>query len=101
MATKAQKRAIETHRARRRESGIVRFEVSAPPSDKELIRFIARRLSETGPADHNLRSTLRSALGAPLLQEPGSLWRALRASPLVGAELDLQRERTSDRDVDI
>ena len=101
MATKAQKRAVANHRARRRESGVVRFEVSAPASDKELIRSIARRLSEAAPADHNLRSTLRAALGPSLLQEPGSLWRALRASPLVGAELDLERERAVDRDVDI
>lgn len=77
-----------------------RFEVRAPVSDKPLIREIARRLT-AGDAD--LRKELERDLAPEKELEPtrGAIWRAFRNSPLVGADINFEREWTTGRDVDL
>lgn len=100
MSNAAQKRAIENYRARLAERGIVRFELQAPESDRELIRTLARKLSEEGPEAGALRRTVQQAVeGEP--SRTGGIVAALRRSPLVGADLDLSRAREEGRKVDL
>lgn len=100
MSNAAQKKAIETYRARLTQRGIKRFEVMALETDRELIRSLARRLSDDGPEAEELRATVREAVsGEP--PKAGGILSALRRSPLVGADLDLSRPREEGRRVDL
>jgi hypothetical protein len=96
----SQKRAIQTYRTRLGERGLARFEVLGRDADRDLIRSLARRLAEDGPE----ASRLRAAVSQSIAGEPptkGGILAALRRSPLVGADLNLQRLREDGRDVEM
>lgn len=96
----SQNRAIQNQGTRLGERGLARFEVLGREADRDLIRALARRLAEDGPE----ASRLRAALGQSIAGEPpkaGGILAALRRSPLVGADLDLQRPREDGRRVAI
>jgi hypothetical protein len=96
----AQKRAIQNYRSRLGERGLARFEVLGRDADRDLIRSLARRLSEDTPEASELRATVSKLIaGDP--PKPGGILAALRRSPLVGAELDLSRPREEGRKVDL
>jgi hypothetical protein len=68
--------------------------------DKELVRKLAKRLS----ADTADAAQLRTHMLAQVSDEPprcGGVWAALRRSPLVGANLNLEREVVPPREVDL
>ena len=96
----AQRRAVENHRRRMRERGLGRFEVQGLDSDRGLIRAIAKRLARNDAATAELRARIEATVGPPQDQRGGIL-RALRRSPLVGAELRFERETTQGRDIDL
>ncbi|MGY3582669.1 hypothetical protein ACVIGB_008264 [Bradyrhizobium sp. USDA 4341] len=98
MSKSAQKRAIENYRSRLTKRGIVRFELQALEADRDLIRALARKLTEEGPEAGNLRRTVQQAVSP---SKPGGILNALRRSPLVGADLDLTRPREEGRKVDL
>jgi len=96
----SQKRAIRNYRTRLGERGLARFEVLGREADRDLIRSLARRLAEAGPEAARLRAAVTQVIaGEP--PQTGGILAALRRSPLVGAELDLQRPREAGRDVAI
>ncbi|MFN4089290.1 MAG: hypothetical protein ACK4QW_09660 [Alphaproteobacteria bacterium] len=100
MTKPSQRRAVASFRNRLAEKGLVRFEVTGRDADRELVRTVARRLAEGGPASERLRNAVRQNVGgAP--PEKGGILRALLRSPLVGAELDLTRPREEGRKVDM
>jgi hypothetical protein len=100
LSKNAQKRAIENYRSRLSERGIVRFELQAFETDRNLIRALARKLTEEGPEATRIRRTLRQAISGDRAK-PGGILAALRRSPLVGADLDLTRPREKGREVDL
>jgi hypothetical protein len=96
----SQRRAIQNYRTRLGERGLARFEVLARDADRDLIRSLARRLAE----DDAEASKLRAMVGEAVAGEPpkkGGILAALRRSPLVGADLDLRRQREEGRKVDL
>ena len=96
----SQKRAIQNYRSRLSERGLARFEVLGRDADRDLIRSLARRLAEDGPD----ASRLRAAVSQTITGDPpkkGGILAALRRSPLVGADLDLNRPRVEGREVQI
>jgi hypothetical protein len=96
----SQKRAIQNYRSRLSERGLARFEVLGRDADRDLIRSLARHLAEDGPD----ASRLRAAVSQTIAGEPpkkGGILAALRRSPLVGADLDLNRPREKGRKVEI
>ncbi|PPQ31853.1 hypothetical protein [Rhodopila globiformis] len=96
----SQSRAIRAYRARLGERGLARFEVLGREADRDLIRALARRLAQEGPEASRLRAAVSQAIaGEP--PRTGGILAALRRSPLVGADLDLQRPRETGRDVAI
>ena len=96
----SQKRALQNYRTRLGERGLARFEVLGREADRDLIRSLARRLAEQGPEAARLRAVVsQSIAGEP--PRTGGILAALRRSPLVGADLDLQRSREEGRDVAI
>jgi len=99
MMESSQKRAIENYRTRLSQRGLSRFEVLGRDADRDLIRSFARRLAEDGPE----ASQLRAAVSQTIAGEPpkkGGILAALRRSPMVGADLDLNRLREKGRKVD-
>jgi hypothetical protein len=105
----SQKRAVASHRRRLGERGLARYEVRGLEQDKQLIREIAKRLTANDTAAEQLRAELKCQTGK---QDPSAtdnnwprtgkdLWDALRRSPLVGANLDLEREVVPIRDLDL
>lgn len=93
---RSQKRAIRNYRSRLGQRGLARFEVLGRDADRDLIRSLARRLSEDTLEASELRASVsKSIAGAP--PKPGGILAALRRSPLVGAGLDLSRAREKGR----
>lgn len=100
MTNAPQKRALKKYRERLGDRGLARFEVIALESDRLLIRLLARRLAEDGADAIRIRSVVNQTIGS----EPptkGGILAALRRSPLVGVDLDLQRPMTGGRTVDL
>ena len=98
MSDSPQKRALKNYRKRLDQRGMTRFEVLARRTDRELIRSVARALSEDDVKANQIRQTLQQLAGA---QPPskGGILAALRRSPLVGADLELHRPMIPGRDV--
>ena len=92
-----------TRRNRRRlsECGLVRFEVLGRDCDRELIRTLARRLAEEGPHADRLRTIISTEIGSNTPRSKGGILRALRSSPLGGANIIAKRSRDEDREIDL
>jgi hypothetical protein len=75
-----------------------RFEVRGLTVDRGLLRAVAKRLAQGDAGAKELRARIEASVGAPA-QELGGILAALRRSPLVGANLDVQRESGEGRDV--
>lgn len=100
MTKTSQRRAVANHRRRLRERGMSRYEVRGLNADKELVRSLAKRLAVGDAAAAKLRvEVAQKVVGEP--RRRGGVLAALRRSPWVGAELDLEREVTRGRDLDL
>jgi hypothetical protein len=99
MSTTPQKRALKKYRRRLKQRGLGRFEILGLDADRELIRSLAKRLSEDDSDAKRIRATLKRFVASE--QPKGGILAALRRSPLVGAELALLRTTTHGRAVDL
>lgn len=99
MGNSAQK-AVQAYRSRLTQRGMARFEVQALETDRELIRILARRLAGGGPESKQARAAVERIVAGERAA-PGGILKALRRSPLVGADLDLARSREEGRDIDL
>jgi hypothetical protein len=95
-----QKRALNNYRKRLTQRGMARFEVLGLDGDRELIRSLAKRLACDDADSARIRAAVRCTIAAEPPKKGGIL-EALRRSPLVGADLDLQRPMTRGRKVDL
>lgn len=100
MSNSSQKRAVQNYRNRLGERGMARFEVLGLEADRELIRTLARRLADNGSDAARIRATISRSIGGEPPQKGGIL-KALRRSPLVGANLDIARSRVTGRKIDL
>ena len=94
----SQKRAIDSHRRRLTERGMSRYEVRGLAQDKELVRTFAKRLAERDEDAARLRAEVELRVSGE--KRRGGIYRALRRSPAVGADLDLAREIVPERETD-
>lgn len=100
MSNASQKRAVQNYRNRLGERGMARFEVLGLEADRELIRTLARRLADDGSDAARIRATIsRTIDGEPARK--GGILKALRRSPLVGADLDIARSHVTGRKIDL
>jgi hypothetical protein len=100
MSNPSQKRAVNNYRKRLHQRGMARFEVLGLGVDRDLIRSLAKRLAEDSPDSARIRAEVRRAIsGQP--PNKGGILDALRRSPLVGADLRVDRPVTADRKVDL
>ena len=100
MTDTAQRRALRNYRSRLNKRGIARFEVQGLETDRELIRTLARRLAEGGPESIPMRATVNQLVAADAPSK-GKILAALRRSPLADGDLQISRERTAGRKVDL
>jgi hypothetical protein len=99
MSNMAQKRAIKNYRNRLRKRGVARFEVLGLQSDRDLIRSLAKKLAHDDQEANRIRSeVMRAVCAAP---PKGGILAALRRSPLVGADLIMERPAVAGRKVDL
>jgi hypothetical protein len=100
MSTAPQRRALNNYRKRLNQRGMARFEVLGLDGDRDLIRSLAKRLASDDPDSARIRAAVRRTIaGEP--PKKGGILDALRRSPLVGADLDLNRPVTPGRKVDL
>jgi hypothetical protein len=100
MSNQSQKRAVKNYRKRLQNRGLARFEVLGLSSDRDLIRSLAKRLAENGPHSARIRAEIRRTVSGEA-PKTGGILTALRRSPLVGAELNLERPVAADREIDL
>jgi hypothetical protein len=99
MSNMAQKRAIKNYRSRLRKRGVARFEVLGLESDRDLIRSLAKKLAQDDQEANRIRSEVMRTVGdAPA---KGGILAALRRSPLVGADLIMERPAAAGRKVEL
>jgi hypothetical protein len=99
MSNSAQKRAIKNYRSRLQKRGLARFEVLGLEADRFLIRSLAKRLAQDDPEASRIRSeVMRSVSDIP---KKGGILAALRRSPLVGADLNMERSIEAGRKVNL
>jgi hypothetical protein len=96
----SQTRAIQNYRSRLSDRGLARFEVLGRDADRDLIRMLARRLAENSPEAAKLRAAVNDTInGEP--PKKGGILAALRRSPLVGANVEISRQREEGREIDL
>lgn len=100
MDNTSQKRAHQNYRYRLVERGPVRFAILGLEGNSDLLRSLAKRLSETGQDAARLRTVLNQTIATEAAKKGGVL-AALRRSPLLGAELDLTRPVDHGRKVEL
>ena len=100
MSNRSQKRAIDNYRKRLQKRGLARFEVLGLGADRDLIRSLAKQLAAASPDSARIRAEVRRTISR---QPPnkGGILAALRRSPLVGADLSLDRPVIAERKVDL
>jgi hypothetical protein len=100
MSNTAQKRALQNYRIRLAKRGFARFEVLGLKEDRDLIRSLAKRLAEDGPAATLIRATVeRTIAGKP--PKKGGILGAFRRSPLLGADLVFKRSEGVGRKLEL
>jgi hypothetical protein len=97
----SQKRAVANHRRRLGELGIARYEVRGLEQDKQLVRQFAKRLAANDAEAERLREAITQEVAPRQFLTGKEIWEALRRSPLVGADLDLEREVVRPREIDL
>ena len=100
MSNTAQKRAIKSYRSRLRKRGVARFEVLGLDADRDLIRSLAKRLAENDPEASRIRLEVTRTV-SDIPGKKGGILAALRRSPLVGADLEMDRPFHPGRKVDL
>jgi hypothetical protein len=92
---------VARYRARLAVSGARRIEVTVPAQDAEAIRRLAAVLRAGGEEAANARDRLDDLLPPRMAQSGRDLVAFFRASPLVGLELDLERDKSPGRDINL
>ena len=100
MSDTSQSLVVRNYQRRLAERGLVRFEVLGRTADRELIRPLAKRLTEKSEEVDRLLSVVRRSLsGNP--PRKGGILAALRQSPFVDADIIPPRPFEPGRKVDL
>jgi hypothetical protein len=92
---------VQQHRGRLTASGLRRMEVAVPATDAPLLRRVAALLRAGGQRAERLREQLAPAVGVSAAQSGEELVAFFRASPLVGEDIRVERDRLPGRAVDL
>jgi hypothetical protein len=92
---------LARHRRRTENAGLKRLEVSIPASDAKLVRELAAALRAGGKRARQLRDSLAPIAAAGRARSGAELVAFFRASPLVGEDLAVERDRSPGRKIDL
>lgn len=92
---------VVRHRVRATAEGLRRVEITVPANDAGLVKAIAGVLRAGGDEARRVRDAFASMTATEPARTGRDLVAFLRASPLVGEELVLDRDRTTGRSVDL
>jgi len=92
---------VALHRTKVVASGSRRVEVTVPKRDAALIKSIAESLRSGGKRAELVRESLKPIVATAKSRSGSELVAFFRASPLVQEELDVTRDRSTGRTVDL
>lgn len=92
---------VQLHRGRLTASGLRRMELAVPTVDALLLRRLAALLRAGGQPAERLREQLAPAVGVSPAQSGEDLVAFFRNSPLVGEGIQVERDRSPGRTVDL
>ena len=95
------KRRVIRHRIRAVAEGLRRVEVTVPANDSGLVKAVAGVLRAGGDEARRVRDAFASMTAIDPARTGAELLAFLRASPLVGEDLMIERDRTTGRAVDL
>jgi len=98
---KTSKERVRRHRRKAQAEGSKRVEVTVPAEDAELIREVARTLRNGGRSAETLRGRIAAAVVPSQARTGKELVAFLRSSPLGCFELDIERDRSPGREIDL
>jgi isopropylmalate/homocitrate/citramalate synthase len=90
---------VGRYRRKLAQAGVRRVEVTVPARDSTLIRDVAQTLRAGGSAAARLREALRATV-APAATTGADLVAFFRASPFVGAEVEIERDKSTGRPIE-
>lgn len=99
-ATKKTSRVVR-HRRKIATSGAKRVEVTVPSQDTLLVKAMAGALRLGGDDANRIRKSLQPLLSVPKAKTGKELIAFLRASPLVEAEVRIERDQSTGRYADL
>lgn len=92
---------VARHRMKVAAIGSRRVEVRVPNRDAALVKSIAESLRSGGKRADLIRQSLKPIVATTKARSGPELVAFLRASPLVQDQLDITRDRSSGRSVDL
>ena len=92
---------VARHRRKLTAAGGRRLEVVVPAADADLVREAAAVLRAGGENARRLRRSLRAQVHPRAAATGDELLAFFRASPLVGEDLTIERDRSPGRPVDL
>jgi len=95
---KSGERRLQRFRERGRARGSKRVEVTVPEADAAFLKAVAGLLRAGGPDAARLKAAAKPFVSATPAKTGAELVAFFRASPLVGADLDVERDRSAGRD---
>lgn len=91
---------VARHRKKVATSGAKRVEVTVPSRDAPLVKALAGALRSGGEEAKRIRESLQPMLSIPRAKTGQELVAFFRASPIVGAGLRIERDRSTGRSAD-
>ncbi len=95
------KSRVIRHRVRTTAEGLRRVEVTVPANDSGLVKAVASALRAGGAEATRVRDAFASMAAIEPVRTGTELVAFLRASPLVGEDLTVERDRTTGRAIDL
>lgn len=92
---------VSRHRRKLRRAGARRVELVATEEDAHLIREVAATLRSEGLEGRRLRAALHDLVRRPQARTGADLVAFFRASPLVGEDIEIERDRSPGRSADL
>ena len=92
---------VARHRKKVATGGSKRVEVTVPSLDAPLLKAIAGALRSGSEEAERIREALKPMLSMPKAKTGQELVAFFRASPLVGVELQAERDRSTGRAADL
>lgn len=95
------KTRVARHRNRAVAGGSRRVEVTVPEGDATLVKALAGVLRAGGEGAERVKKILRPVVSSRKAETGADLVTFFRGSPLVGADLEIDRDKSTGRSADL